>query len=723
MTIPAPTLLVVDDEELNRDLLSRRLTRAGFAVRTAPDGPSALAAVSDGGIDLVLLDIMMPGLSGLDVLKRLREQRSSGELPVIMVTAKVQAEDVVEALELGADDYVTKPINFSVALARIRTQVARSRAERALRESEERYALAVAGTNDGLWDWRVDTGVFFGSPRWREIMCVDPETDIAHLDAWIERLHPDDQRRVREDIYDHVEDRSGHLDSEARVRIGDNYHWILIRGKAVRDTTGRAVRLAGSVTDITGGKVADALTGLPNRVLFDDRLGRLFEHAKRVAGYEFAVMFIDLDRFKNVNDSLGHEAGDRLLVETARRLERNLRASDSVSRVDPDDKGRVVGHTIARFGGDEFGIILGGVRRPTDATHVATRLIRAVAEPYHLGGQDVFVSASVGIALSATVYERPSDMLRDADTALYRAKAAGRGRFEIFDAEMRAEILKCVETEADLRRAIDEGGFLLHYQPIVEIARGRIAGLEALLRWQHPTRGLVMPGDFISIAEETGLIVPLGYWVVGEVCRQILEWNREPDGHERPVVAVNVSRRQLQMGDFARRVIAIVDGYGVPHEAIEFELTESVIMTEPDDVRSAIAQLKASGFRISIDDFGTGYSSLSTLQRLPVDRLKLDRSFLDEVQGDSEARQVMEGIMLLAEHLRLEVVAEGIETVQHLRRVRGMNCPFGQGYLFSRPGPPGPHSLDNLDGEWREAAPAEGACYDGSGSPSSDRLA
>jgi EAL domain-containing protein (putative c-di-GMP-specific phosphodiesterase class I) len=293
-------------------------------------------------------------------------------------------------------------------------------------------------------------------------------------------------------------------------------------------------------------------------------------------------------------------------------------------------------------------------------------------------------------------------MLRDADTALYRSKASGRGRYEIFDAAMRQEVLRTVETEADLRHAIEEGGFLLHYQPIVEIACGRVAGLEALLRWQHPRRGMVMPNDFIPIAEETGLIVPIGYWVVAEVCRQILEWDVQRSG-DRPVVAINVSRRQLQMGDFARRVIAIVDQYGVPHDALEFELTESVVMSEPEDVRAAIEALKSAGFRISIDDFGTGYSSLSTLQRLPVDRLKLDRSFLEDVQGDSEARQVMEGIMLLADHLRLEVVAEGIETQQHLRRVRGMNCPYGQGYLFSRPGPPGPNSLRDLPGSWGEA--------------------
>ncbi len=699
-----PMLLVVDDEELNRDLLSRRLRKAGFEAVTAADGHEALALVARGGIDLVLLDIMMPGVSGLEVLRRLRADEMSAKLPIIMVTAKVQPEDVVGALELGADDYVTKPVNFAVALARIRTQLAKRRAELALLESEERYSLAVEGTNDGVWDWRIATGDLYCSPRWREVMGLAPDAQIADFGAWMDRLHPADRDRVRSDVQDHLDDRRGWLESESRVRIGETFRWILIRGKAVRDAAGRAVRIAGSVTDITGGKVADALTGLPNRVLFDDRLVRLFEYAKRVPGFEFAVLFLDLDRFKNVNDCFGHGAGDQLLAETARRLEHQLRAADSLSRFTPTDASsiRAAGHTIGRLGGDEFGIILGGVRRPADATYVAERLVAAVAEPMRIDGQQIVPSASIGISLSATGYDRPGDMLRDADTALYRAKAAGRGRYELFDATMREDVLRTVETEAGLREALSAGTLLLHYQPIVEVAHGRVTGYEALLRWQHPVRGMVMPGEFIGIAEDTGLIVPIGYWVVGEVCRQLCLWAEQDGETTPPVVAVNLSRRQLQMEDFVDRVTAIVDEAGVPRSGIEFELTESAIMADPDQVRAAIERLKHAGFRISIDDFGTGYSSLSALQRLSVDRLKIDRSFLEDVAGDTAATQVMEGIMLLADHLKLEVVAEGIETVEHLTRIQTMHCQYGQGYLFSRPVPPGPSAARSLPGDWRD---------------------
>ena len=702
MNESSATLLVVDDEEFNRDLLDRRLTKAGFRVVLAANADEALAAVAGGGIDLVLLDIMMPDVSGLDVLRQLRTAEEAARLPVIMVTAKTQTDDIVEALELGADDYVTKPVNFAVALARIRTHLAKHRVERTLHEREQRYALAVEGANDGVWDWHVETGHMFFSRRWRDIMGIGPEATIDRLEQWLKCLHHDDRVCVERDFHDHVEGRCERLESEARVRVGEGYRWVLIRGKAVRRPDGRALRLAGSLTDVTEAKVVDALTGLPNRTLFDDRLGRLFEHARRVPAYGFAVLCLDLDRFKNVNDTLGHEAGDRLLVEAADRLERRLRAADTISRLDAADEvgRRVTGHTLARFGGDEFGVILSGIRHPSDATLVAERLIHAVAEPMSIDGRVVFASASIGIALSASAYDRPGDLLRDADTALHRAKKAGRGQFELFDPAMRAAVVRTLELEADLRRAVTDDEFVLYYQPIVELSTGTVAALEALIRWRHPTRGLVSPAEFITIAEDTGLIVPIGDWVLHEVCRQLCAWAPHDASLAMPVVAVNVSRRQLQAGDFVPRATSIVDGHGIAHDRIEFELTESVVVTDPEHVRAAAEGLKAAGFRISIDDFGTGFSSLSMLQHLPVDRVKLDRSFLDEGAGDTEVRQVMEGIMLLADHLGLEVVAEGIETARHLERVQGMRCPFGQGFLLSRPTPPGARATADLQGPW-----------------------
>lgn len=684
------TILLVDDDELNRDMLGRRLVRAGFEVVSVESGEAALATASAGRVDLVLLDIMMPGMSGLEVLQRLRADHATARLPVILVTAKTQADDVVQGLEAGADDYVTKPVVMPVALARIKTQLARREAEAALCESEERYSLAVRGANDGVWDWRPGIDHAYYSPRWNEIMGYDAAPP-ATIDAWYSRIHPDDEGRTRAEVDAHLRGETAHLEIEHRIRRGDMYRWVLVRGLAVRDAQGRAVRVAGSMTDITEGKVADALTGLPNRVLFQDRLDRLFKNAARVPGFQFAVLFLDLDRFKTVNDGLGHAAGDELLVQTARRLEKNVRTTDSVARLDGADARppQPDGHTVARFGGDEFAVILAGIHHPKDVTSVASRLNRALAEPFQVAGQEVFVSASIGISLSATGYTRADEMLRDADTALYRAKAAGRGGYELFDERMRDEVLRRLELETDLRRAIERHEFVLHYQPIVNLDTGTVSSQEALLRWQHPTRGLVLPGEFLPIAEDTGLIAGIGFWVVEEVTRQLRRWLVGHPSDDIPVVAVNLSVKQLAVPDLIDRVCRIIDEAGVPRRLFEFEITESLMMADPAVSEVILRRLKTEGFRLSIDDFGTGYSSLSYLQRFPVDRLKLDRSFLPQLAADSEAGGIVRSVILLADHLKLEVVAEGIETASQLQAVRSLHCQLGQGFYFRKPSPPG----------------------------------
>jgi PAS domain S-box-containing protein len=692
------TILLVDDDELNRDMLGRRLIRAGFDVIFAESGEAALDAVASNPIDLVLLDVMMPGMSGLEVLDRMRSQRSTSRLPIILVTAKAQSEDVVQGLEAGADDYLTKPVVMPVALARIKTQLARRRAEAALTESEERYALAVKGANDGVWDWRPSVDAAFYSNRWVEIMGYD-SMPTPTIESWYERVHPDDVDKVRGDMEAHLAGETAHLEVEHRIRRGDMYRWVLVRGLAVRDEQGAAVRVAGSMTDITEGKVADALTGLPNRLLFHDRLDRLFRNAARVPGFQFAVLFLDLDRFKTVNDGLGHAAGDDLLVQTARLLEKNLRTTDSVMRLDsaeprPTQPGA---HTVARFGGDEFAVILAGIHHPQDATRVASRLNTALAEPFMIGKQEVFISASIGIALSATGYCRAEEMLRDADTALYRAKAAGRGRYELFDERMREEVVRRLELENDLRRALERKEFVLYYQPIVNLESGTVTGQEALIRWQHPTRGLVPPGDFLPIAEDTGLIGGIGFWVVEEVTRQLAEWLEKHQSDDIPVVSINLSVKQLTMPDFVERICGIIDSAAVPRQLFEFEITESLMMADPVTSELVLRRLKTAGFRLSVDDFGTGYSSLSYLQRFPVDRLKLDRSFLPQIDSDGEATGIVQSVILLAEHLKLEVVAEGIETVSQLDAVKSLHCQLGQGFFFRRPGPPGTNPVPLLN--------------------------
>jgi diguanylate cyclase (GGDEF)-like protein/PAS domain S-box-containing protein len=674
MSAAKDTLLLVDDNEVNRDMLSRRLQRHGFEVVTAVDGPHALELTAARDFALVLLDIEMPRVSGLDVLREIRRRRSASELPIIMVTARQESADIVEALNSGANDYVTKPVDLPVALARIQAQLARQRAEAALRESEERYALALRGANDGLWDWNLRTDEIFFSERWKEMLGLSNETVAGVPDEWFQRVHSDDIDRLRTNVAAHLEGLTPHLESEHRVLHADGtYRWMLARGVAVRDTAGRAHRMAGSLTDITEGKVSDPLTGLPNRVLFLDRLGQSMERAKR-HGSVSAVLFVDLDRFKLVNDSLGHEAGDRFLAAIANRLERSVRTVDTVARVNSEV-------TVARIGGDEFTILLEHVRHVSDAVRVAERIQECLKRPFVLDGRQLFTSASIGIATSETAYSDPQELLRDADTAMYRAKALGKARCEVFDVRMREAAIARLAVETDLRRAIEQNEFELHYQPIISLATGMLSGFEALVRWRHPQRGLVSPQDFIGIAEETGLIVPLGAWVLNRACTQMSEWHRAHPSSAGLTMHVNLSAKQFVHPDLATEIAGILQATGLPPSSLNLEITESAVIENPDSVIGVLEALKALGLRISIDDFGTGHSSLSYLHRFPIDALKIDRSFVNTMT--MEQSSIIQAIVALAQALRLEVIAEGIETVDQLSRLSQLGSDSGQGYLFA----------------------------------------
>ena len=561
----APRLLVVDDEELNRDMLTRRLERRGYDAVAVASGPEALRAVETSAFEVLLVDVMMPDMSGLEVLRRIRRTHSAEQLPVIMVTARAQSEDVVEALDLGANDYVTKPIDMQVMLARIRTQVARRRADESLRESHTRLALAVEGTND-------------------------------------------------------------------------------------------------------------ALTGLPNRMMFADRVSRLLEHAGRVPEFEFAVLALDLDRFRGINESLGYAAGDRLLVEAARRLEDAVGQRDNGRWHGPEPAyARVVDNAVARLAGDQFAVLVTGVRHPGDASRAADRILEAFSKPFEVGGQTVFLTVSIGVALSASGYVNEEEMLRDASIALDRAKDAGRACVELFDISMREQVLARVQLENDLRWALGRGELRLEYQPIVELPAQRMTGVEALVRWHHPIRGLRMPADFLPVAEETGLVIPIGYWVLREACRQLRAWSASEGPLRALSVAINLSSRHVLVPDLAERLTAIVREFEIEPSRIELELPERCVTAYAEQARRVFHALKAAGFRLTIDDFGSGYSSLSALQRFPVDRLKVDRSFLSDAGADMLSR------------LEIEVVAGGIEQTSQLEQLSAMSCRYGQGFLISRP--------------------------------------
>jgi diguanylate cyclase (GGDEF)-like protein len=412
----------------------------------------------------------------------------------------------------------------------------------------------------------------------------------------------------------------------------------------------------------------DSLTGLPNRTLFTDRLEGAIARARRRPNGLFAVLFLDVDRFKVVNDSLGHMVGDRLLRAIARRIPACLRDTD----------------TFARLGGDEFAVLLEELRDPAEALRMADRIQRELALPFDLEGQEVFTTASIGIALSSIGYSRAEELLRDSDTAMYRAKALGKARYEVFDEAMRARAVALLNLETDLRRALERGELRLFYQPIVSLESGRIVGLEALLRWQHPELGLLAPDEFVPLAEETGLITFLDRWLLRQACLQLGAWHARWETDPPLTMSVNLSSKQFLFPDLVEHVAAIVREAAIPPGDLRLEITESAIMENVDAAASVLARLRALGLRVSLDDFGTGYSSLSYLHRFPIDTLKIDREFAAKL-GDRESREIVRTIVTLARNLGMQVIAEGIESLEQLNQFRAMECELGQGFLFSQP--------------------------------------
>jgi diguanylate cyclase (GGDEF)-like protein/PAS domain S-box-containing protein len=413
----------------------------------------------------------------------------------------------------------------------------------------------------------------------------------------------------------------------------------------------------------------DALTDLPNRALFMDRLGHAIERAKRHEDYLFAVLFLDLDRFKVVNDSLGHMVGDQLLMAIANRIKACLRSAD----------------TLARLGGDEFTILLEDIRDVSDAKHVANRIQEELKLPFNLSGNEVFTTASIGIALSAAGYDRPEQLLRDADTAMYQAKAGGKARHEVFDIAMHAGAIALLQLETDLRRAIERQEFRVHYQPIVSLKSGRINGFEALVRWQHPDRGLVSPIEFIPVAEETGLIVAIGLWVLREACRQMHEWQVQFPANPPLTISVNISGKQFLQPDLSEQIKQILQETNLDPRSLKLEITESAIVENAESAAIMLSQLRSVGIQLYMDDFGTGYSSLSYLHRFPMDTLKIDRSFVNRMGVDGENLEIVRAIVTLAHNLGMNVTAEGVETTEQLALLKALKCEYGQGYFFSKP--------------------------------------
>ena len=562
-----PRLLIVDDISDNRAILTRRLQTRGFDVVEADNGFKALALIESDSFDVVLLDIMMPGIDGLETLRRIRAQRSSATLPVIMVTARAESSDVVHALEAGANDYITKPVDFAVALARLNAQISRKKAEKLLVEAN---------------------------------------------------------RRLRAEIADRKE-------SEARS------HYLAYH---------------------------DSLTGLGNRLLFRDQLEATLTGIEE-APDQVAVLFLDLDGFKGVNDTLGHSIGDTLLKSVASRLRDAVPVPDQ----------------IARLGGDEFAILQISGPQPAGAIALAEKIIEIISAPNSLEGHDVTVGASVGIAIGRPGSVDAETLLKSADLAMYSAKSGGRGTFRIFDPGMDTIVQARRRLERDMRLGLAQSQFRLYYQPLVNLRTGKVVSFEALMRWQHPERGLVSPLEFIPLAEEIGLIVPLGDWALRQACGEALKW---PDDIG---VSVNLSPIQFAKGNLAATVMNALASSGLPASRLDLEITESVLLEKSTQNIEILNQLRQIGVRISMDDFGTGYSSIAYLRSFRFDKIKIDRSFVKDLIDDEGSLAIVRAIAGLGVSFGMTTTAEGVETEEQLNRLNREGCIEVQGKLYSMPVP------------------------------------
>ncbi len=675
-------IIIVDDDPAVGVIAEATLADDNHRITIASDGETALRLIESTPPSLLLLDVVMPVKDGFEVCQELLGDSRQQRFPIIMITGLDDEQSIERAYQLGVTGFITKPINWVVLKHQIQFVLRAWHDRQALSESKERYSLAARGANDGLWDWNIKQGYVYFSPRWLEMLGREENELDGLLSNWIELIHPEDRELFKSELNSHVADHSDKFELEYRIKDTEGrYRWMLCRGLAIRDKHNRAYRMAGSQTDISEQKSAefqlmhdalhDILTGLPNRSLLMDRISYSINLLQRNKKAYFALAFLDLDRFKTINDSLGHHVGDLLLQRVGERIRDLLRDTD----------------LLARIGGDEFVILFSEFHDLQSLISIVERVRSKIALPFEIEKNVMRVSASIGIAVSEGQYSRPEEILRDADLAMYRAKESGKNRFEIFNPDMHQRANLVMSIESALHSALENDELKLYYQPIFALDTQKLVGFEALLRWNHPQQGLLLPQDFLEIAEESGLIVPLGRWAISEAIGQLQTWRNTISELDDTYVSINLSSKEFSQNDLTGYIDSLLEHARLPPGSLKLEITETVLIDNFERAQAVMSSLRNRGIDLSIDDFGTGFSSLSYLHNFPFDYLKIDQAFVKQLDKKLKSQSIVKTIVSLAHNLGLTVIAEGGETPQEIECLRELGCEYGQGFNLAIPRP------------------------------------
>lgn len=676
----SPMVLVVEDDPAQRILARTALEQAGFRVNESPDGESAVEVAGELLPDMILLDVEMPKLDGFGTCAAIRKIKALADVPIIMLTGREDDESVQSAYESGATDFISKPINWNLLGHRVKYIIRATRVGRGLRESERKNRAFIRAIPDSMLvidkagmvvtHHRGKDGSRlldqFASER-ESLLKSLPENIAASWRTQIASVIATGQTVQSED---HFEDNGVHYFYETRM-VPYTKDSVLVMQRDVSEkkrADAKVRRLA----------FYDTLTGLPNRQAFLIQVSEAIREAK-ANDSGLSILYFDLDNFKRINDSLGHSTGDVLLRGIARRLEQCVRRDDAVARFGKSNSAM----QVARLGGDEFTVLLRDINSADEASSVAERILAALRKPLHYQGQQFVITPSVGIASYPEDGEDIDTLVKNADMAMYGAKAMGRNCISMFSGTMSVRSLERLELEDSLRKAITKGDLELHYQPKLCIRTRAVTGVEALVRWSHPDRGPVSPAKFIPIAEEAGLIMDLSRWVLEAACKQLVTWSGTE--LEEIHVAINLSGKQFREAKVDKEIIETVQRHGFDRSRLELELTESTLMTDVETTVETLSRLKDAGMKIAVDDFGTGYSSLSYLKKFPIDALKIDRAFVQEIVGGGNDRSICAAIIALAQSMDLKVIAEGVETDEQLQHLRFLGCDEIQGYFFAKP--------------------------------------